>query len=183
MKSSILRAAAALSLAAAAFLAPTAANAYTDPFVVVATPSTFAAGNVSVFTTDEAPFQGDEEIAISVTGENANGVTLGVVKAVRETSTSLRTRGVAGKLNVPLRFPSTASGRYDLTFTGLTSGVVAHASVFVTAPTSPSTGGLAVTGSDPGSTVGLWVAGGALVATGTVLGVGAAARRRRHSGV
>jgi len=185
MKITILRAAAAISLAAAALLAPTAANAYVDPSAVVVTPSTIAPGQSATFTTNGAPFTGDEDVVISVTGENASGATLGMVKAGVETNTALRTRAKAGKLAVPIAFPANAVGTYDLTFTGQTSGKVVRAQVFVSsassAPTTPpSPNGLAKTGIDDGVTAALWVAGGALILAGAAVGVGAAARRRRR---
>jgi hypothetical protein len=49
-------------------MAPTAANAYTDPAVISVSPSVAAPGGVATFTTDRAAYQGDEEIIVSVTG-------------------------------------------------------------------------------------------------------------------
>ncbi len=186
MKNTILRAAAAISLAAAAVMAPTVANAYVDPSAAIATPSTITPGQASTFTTNGAPFTGDEEVLISITGENASGATLGMVKAAVETNTTLRTHAKAGALAVPITFPSNASGTYTLTFTGATSGTVIRAQVTVssasaTPSTPPSTGGLAKTGIDSGSMTGLWIAGGALVVAGTAVGTGAVLRRRRHA--
>ncbi len=181
MKNTILRAAAALSLAAAALMAPTAANAYVDPAVVIATPDTITAGSVSTFTTDLAPFEASEEIVISITGENASGAALAMVKTAIETNATLRTHAVQGKLNVPITFPSNGVGTYDLTFTGVTSNVVLHSRITVLAPgsTTPSKAGLAVTGIDSDDTVGLWIGGAALVVAGAAVVIGAAARRRR----
>ena len=186
MKNTILRAAAAISLAAAVVMAPTVANAYVDPSTAIATPSTIAPGQTSTFTTNGAPFTGDEEVLISLTGENASGATLGMVKAAVQTNTSLRSHAKAGALAVPITFPSNASGVYNLTFTGATSGTVVRAQMTVSsasaAPsTPPSTGGLAKTGIDGGSMTGLWVAGGALVVAGAAVGAGAVLRRRRRA--
>lgn len=183
MKNTILRAAAALSLAAIALMAPTAANAYTDPAVVIATPSTITAGSTSTFTTDLAPYDASEEILISITGENAGGAKLAMVKTAVETNATLRTRAVQGKLNVPIAFPSNGIGTYDLTFTGVTSKVVLHSRITVVAPgtKTPSKAGLAVTGIASDDTVGLWIAGGALVVAGAAVGIGATVRRRRHT--
>ncbi|KTR93846.1 hypothetical protein NS220_11130 [Microbacterium testaceum] len=185
MKITILRAAAAISLAAAALLAPTAANAYVDPSVAVATPSSIAPGQSSTFTTNGAPFTGDEEVLISITGENASGVTLGMVKAIVQTNTTLRAHAKAGALAVPITFPANASGTYALTFTGATSGTVVRSQVTVSSAsaspsTPPSTGGLAKTGIDGGATTGLWIAGGALVVAGAAVGAGAVLRRRQR---
>ncbi len=182
MKTTIIRAVAALSLAAAALTAPTAANAYTDPAVVRVTPSVATPGGVATFTTDLAPYQGDEEILISVTGGAAKSITLASVAT--ETNDSLRTRAVGGHLKTPVRFPSNAKGTYYFTFTGAASGVVLHATVTVSSSgtsTSPAKGGLAVTGFDADSTTGLWVAGGALVLAGGAVAIGAVARRRRST--
>lgn len=181
MKNSILRAAAALSLVAVALMAPTAAHAYPDPAVVIATPATIAPNNTSTFTTDRAPFNASEDIRITITGENANGARLAFIKTAIETNTMLTTRAVQGKLNVPILFPQNASGMYDLTFTGVTSGVVLRTSITVTPAGTkpPSKAGLAVTGFNSDSAAGLWIAGGALVVAGAAVGVGAAVRRRR----
>ena len=181
MKNSILRAAAALTLAAVALTTPTTANAYVDPAVIIATPSTIASGGTSTFTTDLAPYSGSEEILITITGENANGAKLAMIRTAIETNSSLRTRAVNGKLNVPIAFPANATGAYDLTFTGVTSKVVLKSRITIVPPgtTPPSKAGLAVTGIDSGSTVGLWLAGGALMLAGAAVGIGAAVRRRR----
>ena len=182
MKNSILRAAAALSLVAVALMAPTAAHAYPDPAVVIATPATIAPNNTSTFTTDRAPFNASEDIRITITGENANGARLAFIKTAIETNTMLTTRAVQGKLNVPTLSPQNASGKYDLTFTGVTSGVVLRTRITVTpsgTTTTPSKAGLAVTGFNSDSAAGLWIAGGALVVAGAAVGVGAAVRRRR----
>lgn len=182
MKTTIIRAVAALSLAAAALMAPTAANAYTDPAVIAVTPSVATPGGVATFTTDRAPYLGDEEIIVSVTGGAAKSITLASVAT--ETNDSLRSKAVNGYLKTPVRFPSNAKGVYYFTFTGATSGVVLHSSVTVTpagSSTSPAKGGLAVTGFDGGSTAGLWIAGGALVIGGGALAVGTVIRRRRNA--
>jgi len=186
MKKTILRAAAALSLAAAALMAPTTANAYVDPTAVVATPSTITPGQSSTFTTRDAPFDNNEEVLISITGNNANSAKLAMVKTAMETNTSLRTRAQTGKLNVAVAFPADASGTYNLTFTGSVSGTVRHAQVVIgstgpTPSTPPAKGGLATTGVDGGATTGLWIAGGSLIAAGAAVGVGAVTRRRRQT--
>lgn len=183
MKNTILRAATALSLAAVALMAPTAANAYTDPAVVIATPSTITAGSTSTFTTDLAPYDASEEILISIRGENATGAKLAMVKTAVETNATLRTRAVQGKLSVPIAFPANGLGTYDLTFTGATSNVVLHSRVTVVAAgtKTPAQAGLAVTGVDGDNSVGLWLAGGALIVAGASVGIGAAVRRRRSA--
>ncbi|WP_295824908.1 hypothetical protein [uncultured Microbacterium sp.] len=177
MKTTIIRTVAAISLAAAALLVPATANAYTDPAVVIATPAVVTPGGQTTFTTNTAPFQGDEEVLISVTGVNANGVTLA---SVVQTNNSLRTKAVNGKLIVPLRLPANAAGTYNLTLTGTRSGTVLHSTITVTGSAStPAKGGLAITGFDAGSTAGLWIAGGGLVVAGGAVAVGALVRRRR----
>ena len=47
MKTTIIRAVVALSLAAAALMAPTAANAYTDPAVITVSPSVLTVGDTA----------------------------------------------------------------------------------------------------------------------------------------
>ena len=117
MKNTILRAAAAVSLAAAVLLAPTAANAYVDPSAITATPSTIAPGESSTFTTPGTPFTGNEDVLISITGESASGATLGMVKTAVETNSNLHTSANAGKLNVRITFPSNArEKRWDRPF-------------------------------------------------------------------
>lgn len=187
MKTTIIRAVAALSIAAAALMAPTAANAYTDPVVVSVTPSVVVAGDTATFTTSAATLDGDEDVLISVTGIAANGITLASVAT--ETNTSLRSRAVDGYLKAQVHFPANAKGLYSFTFTGARSGIVLHASVPVSdpragagAPTAPAKSGLAVTGFDAGATAGLWLTGGALVAAGAAVGIGTIVRRRRSSG-
>lgn len=178
MKTTIIRAVAALSLAAAVLMAPTAANAYTDPAAVTISPSVATAGGVSTFTTAQSVFRGNEDVVISVTGAAANSITLASVAT--ETNNSLRSKAVNGALNTPVRFPSTAKGTYSFTFTGAQSGVVLHASVTIAgSPSTPAKGGLAVTGFDASSTIGLWLAGGALLAGGAAVGIGSVVRRRR----
>ncbi len=178
MKTTIIRAVAALSLAAAALMAPTAANAYTDPAPVSVSPSVTTAGGVATFTTNTAVFTGNEDIVISVTGAAANSITLASVAI--ETNNSLRSKAVNGTLQTKVRFPATAKGTYNFTFTGAQSGVVLHSSVTVSgSPSAPSKGGLAVTGFDASSTTGLWLAGGALLAGGAAVGIGSVVRRRR----
>lgn len=183
MRTTIIRAVAALSLAAAALTAPTAASAYTDPAVIAVTPSVATPGGVATFTTDRAPYLGDEEIVISVTGGAAKGITLASVAT--ETNDSLRSQAVNGALATPVRFPTDARGVYYFTFTGVRSGVVLHSSVTITpagSSSAPAKGGLAVTGFDGGSTAGLWIAGGTLVVGGGALAVGSLVRRRRNQG-
>lgn len=182
MKTTIIRAVAALSLAAAALMAPTAANAYTDPAVVTVSPSVATPGGVVTFTTGRAAFQGSEDIAISATGTAAKGLALASVTT--ETNDTLRSQAINGNLNAQVRFPTTAKGVYSFTFTGTQSGVVLHASVTVNAagaPSAPARGGLAVTGFDAGSTTGLWLTGAALLAGGAAVGIGTVVRRRRAS--
>jgi hypothetical protein len=179
MKTTIIRAVAALALAATAVMAPMAADAYTDPAVVTVTPSVATAGDVATFTTDRPVYQGDEDVVISVTGGAAKSITLASV--VTETNDSLRSKAVDGNLKTPVRFPRNAKGVYYFTFTGTKSGIVLHASVTIAepgSPASPAEGGLAVTGFDAGTTIGLWAAGGALVVAGGAVAVGAAIRRR-----
>lgn len=182
MKTTIIRAVAALSLAAAAVLAPTAANAYTDPAVISVTPPVVAPGGSATFTTDREGFDGDEDVAISITGVAAKGVALASIAT--ETNDSLRTKAVDGKIHAQVRFPANATGVYSFTFTGTRSGVVLHSSVTVTpvgAPSAPAQGGLAVTGFDVGSTTGLWLTGAALLVGGSAVGIGTVIRRRRAS--
>jgi len=181
MKNTFLRAVAAMSLAAAAMMAPTAAQAYTDSPTAVVTPSVVAPGGVATFSSATGTFADDEPIAISATGAGADGLTRASVAT--QTNTSLSTTATsAGALATKLKVPTNARGTYTFTFTGTRSGTVLRSTLTIagTAGTStPAKGGLAVTGFDADNTLGLWLAGAGLVVAGGAVGVGAALRRRR----
>ncbi|AIV39427.1 MULTISPECIES: hypothetical protein [unclassified Curtobacterium] len=177
---------AAAVLAGAAFIAiPTAANAagYAPDSSVSVSGSYVAGGTANVSFTDGA-FQNGETVNVQVTG--AGAVTLGALPTT--TVSKAYTASPTGALVVKVTFPAGASGTYNLTATGATSGVVGLAS-FTVAPgdtavtvgsngNSGTPGQLAFTGGTI-STLGLWAAGGAIVLGGGLL-VARKSVRRQH---
>lgn len=181
---------AAVVLAGAALLAtPAVANAagYTPDSNVTVSGSAVAGGTASV-NFSEGAFQDNETVNVQVTG--AGAVTLGALPTTTVSKTY--TAASDGSLVVKVTFPQGASGTYNLTATGATSGVVGFAA-FTVAPADaavvPAAGAGAGTGTDgtlafTGSTVSalaLWVAGGAVVLGGGLLLVRGSVRRQRES--
>jgi hypothetical protein len=180
---------AAVVLAGAALLAtPTVANAagYTPDSDVSVSGAAVAGGTASVNFTEGA-FQDNETVNVQVTG--AGAVTLGALPTTTVSKTY--TAASDGSLAVKVTFPKGASGTYNLTATGATSGVVGFAA-FTVAPAdaaaavpaagagSGTDGTLAFTGSTV-SALALWVAGGAVVLGGGLLLVRTSVRRQRES--
>ncbi|MBF4592231.1 MULTISPECIES: hypothetical protein [Curtobacterium] len=181
---------AAVVLAGAALLAtPAVANAagYTPDSDVSVSGTAVAGGTASVNFTEGA-FQDNETVNVQVTG--AGAVTLGALPTTTVSKTY--TAASDGSLVVKVTFPQGASGTYNLTATGATSGVVGFAA-FTVAPADaaavPAAGAGAGNGTDgtlafTGSTVSalaLWVAGGAVVLGGGLLLVRGSVRRQRES--
>ncbi|PZF13072.1 hypothetical protein [Curtobacterium sp. MCLR17_034] len=181
---------AAVVLAGAALLAtPAVANAagYTPDSDVSVSGSAVAGGTAAVSFTPGA-FQDNETVNVQVTG--AGAVTLGALPTT--TVSKSYTAAADGSLVVKVTFPQGASGTYNLTATGATSGVVGFAA-FTVAPADaaavPAAGAGAGNGTDgtlafTGSTVSalaLWVAGGAVVLGGGLLLVRGSVRRQRES--
>ena len=181
---------AAVVLAGAALLAtPAVANAagYTPDSDVSVSGSAVAGGTAAVNFTPGA-FQDNETVNVQVTG--AGAVTLGALPTTTVSKTY--TAASDGSLDVKVTFPQGASGTYNLTATGATSGVVGFAA-FTIAPADaaavPAAGAGAGNGTDgtlafTGSTVSalaLWVAGGAVVLGGGLLLVRGSVRRQRES--
>ncbi|ROP65046.1 hypothetical protein [Curtobacterium sp. ZW137] len=179
---------AAVVLAGAALLAtPAAANAagYT-PDSNVSVSGTYTAGGVASVNFSDGAFQDNETVNVQVTG--AGAVTLGALPTT--TVSKAYTASSTGSLAVKVTFPAGASGTYNLTATGATSGVVGLAS-FTVAPadatavaadgsTTGTNGTLAFTGGTI-SALALWVAGGAVVLGGGLLVVRGSVRRQRET--
>lgn len=184
MKNKFVRLTAALAIAAGAALAvPTAANAYPDPPTAEVS-GLVVPGGVVTLTSPADYFVGNEAVGITITGESANGITLGMLKMAIETNSSLRAQAVDGDLSVNLRFPTSAAGTYDVTFVGLESGRTLTGTVTTAAAGGGSNAGgsgLPATGLDSGSLLGLWVGGGALVLAGGAIAVGTTVRRHRNN--
>lgn len=177
---------AAVVLAGAALLAtPAVANAagYTPDSDVSVSGTAVAGGTAAVSFTPGA-FQDNETVNVQVTG--AGAVTLGALPTTTVSKTY--TAASDGSLVVKVTFPQGASGTYNLTATGATSGVVGFAA-FTVAPADAAAvpaagngtdGTLAFTGSTV-SALALWVAGGAVVLGGGLLLVRGSVRRQRES--
>jgi hypothetical protein len=189
MKLKITKAAAALTLAAAALVAsPLAANATTYP------EDTPGPGAVVPLTTPAGIFAGNEPVSILLSGEDANFATVGIVKAayVENAPIGTVTSEPNGSVAFSLVLPDTATGTYSTLLTspsrpqGYTVVVSADGSVISGGGTGTGTGstgaggsGLPATGMDSASLLGLWVGGGALVLAGGAVAVGAAVHRQR----
>lgn len=182
---------AALVLAGAAVMAaPLAANAegYV-PSSNVSVSGAVVAGGTTVINFAPGSFADSENVTISVTG--AGAVTIGALPTTTVTAT--RTASATGSLSAPITLPRGASGTYELTATGATSGNIATTALTVV-PAATTTGttttvttsvtnpgsGLAFTGSTVPALL-VWSAGGAVVLGGALVGVTAATRRSRKN--
>lgn len=206
MKHAVIKSAAIAAIAAGAlFAAPMAASAYTPPETGGVSNPNVGPGGTFDFTAPPANFIPGEPVAISLTGENASGASLGFVKFAVETSIlgTVPASADGGLGGVSIRLPSNASGAYTVLATSPSNPVGVSASVSAgdgsggsNADTGSGTangGGTAGTGSDP-EAVGLaatgtdglltlWVGGGALALVGGGIAVAAAVRRNGRSGV
>ena len=177
---------AAVVLAGAALLAtPAVANAagYT-PDSSVSVSGSYRAGGTAAVNFTPGAFQDNETVNVQVTG--AGAVTLGALPTT--TVSKSYTAASDGSLVVRVTFPAGASGTYNLTATGATSGVVGLAS-FTVAPadataaaagSNGTNGTLAFTGGTI-SALALWVGGGAVVLGGGLLIVRGSVRRQRET--
>ncbi|PZF59444.1 sortase [Curtobacterium sp. MCBD17_034] len=177
---------AALVLAGAAVMAaPMAANAegYV-PASNVSVSGSVVAGGTTIINFAPGSFADSENVTISVTG--AGAVTIGALPT--QTVTAVRQASATGSLNAPITLPRGASGTYEVTATGVTSGNIATTALTVVPAAATGTGatvtatstGLAFTGSTV-PTLLVWSAGGAVVLGGALVGVTAATRRQRKN--
>ncbi|MDE0545351.1 cell wall protein [Microbacterium sp. C7(2022)] len=174
----LARAAAGAALAGAFTLAgPAVAQAstiYPPAGSCTATPTTTSAGGTVQFECAEGTFSGDEEVTITVTGENGGSATIGMVRTAISTVSDTAPSEADGSLAaLPITFPTDASGTYNIAAVSPTS---AGGTATVTVTTDSS--GLPVTGLDSGTMMGLWIGGGALLLAGGALAITAVARRR-----
>lgn len=159
------------------FVAPGAAQAssiYPPSDACQVTPSATTPGSTVVFSCAEGTFASDEDVKITVTGENGGGSTFGFVRFAVTTGAYDTTSGAAGELaGTRITLASDASGIYNIAAVSASSAG-GTASVTVTASGSglPSTGG-------DSQAVALWAGGGLLLVAGGAIAVGAAVRRRR----
>lgn len=169
--------AAATALAAVLVAAPAAADAstiYPPSNSCSTTPSTFVAGETVQFRCADGTFSADEQVTVTVTGENGAATTFAMVKLAVSTGSTVRQSTAGGALEtVSITFPAGATGVYNIEAISPTSaGGAASASVVTEA-------GLAATGGDAAAATGLWIGGGALVLGGAALAVVTATRRAR----
>jgi hypothetical protein len=179
MKLKFVKAAAALTIAASAVLAPVAANAATvEPYPPAG--SVIVTGNTVNITFGPGSFAGAENVTIYLTGFNAGGASLATVKsAATAVELGTVTSNAAGGATVTITLPSNATGTY--TVTGISASRPEGVSVTFTiaGAAAGGSGSLPATGMDSGSLLGLWAGGGALVLAGGAVAVGAAVHRQR----
>jgi hypothetical protein len=149
------------------------ANAYPPNDAVLVSETSVDPGGSVRLSVAEDTFAPGEQLTITVRGENASGVTFGLVRTAVETKTysDARANAAGGLDPLAVTFPANAGGAYTIA---------------VFSPSSPgdtvtvTVGALSVTGINSQSLLGLWVGGGALVLAGvTVLAAALVARRRR----
>lgn len=172
--------AAATLVAAGVFLAPAAAQAssiYPPTGSCTTSPTTMTPGGTITFSCSADTFSANETVAITVTGENGSAATIGMLRFAISTASGSATSSDDGSLpGVKITLPSNASGTYNI-------AAVSPTSAGGTAPTTiaGADGGLPATGITGGSTMGVWIGGGALVLAGAALAVAATLRRTRRS--
>lgn len=183
MKHKIRNTVAVAALAAAATLAaPAAANAtiYPPSNACSVVPRVVAPGATVTFSCTDGTFEPGAFVSVTIEGNTA--VDFGFVK-MAVTSTGTATATDSGALEESsITFPTDASGVYNITATSSGSaGGTASVTVSTDSTAGGSDGGLATTGLDSSSLLGLWVGGGALVLAGGAIAVGTAVRRNRKS--
>lgn len=165
-------------VAALTFGAPAAASANAYPPIDSAQVSTAAVdpGGSVQLTVNDGVFLPGESLTITVTGNNARGITVtsGMVKFAVETLTySDATANSAGGLDpLTLVFPEDASGAYNIAvFSSSSPGDTVTVTV----------GNLPVTGASSANLLGYWVGGGALLLAGGAIAVAATVHRQRKA--
>lgn len=172
---------AASALAVVAVLAaPAAAQAsaiYPPSGSCTASPTTVSPGSATNFACDAATFSADEDVTITVTGEDGREAVIGMVRLAPSTASGSAVAESDGSLaGVKITFPSTARGTYNIAAISATSAG-STAAVTVT----NADGSLPATGLDSGTLTGLFVGGGVLLVGGAALAVVALVRRQRDS--
>jgi len=164
---------AAIALAVLAVIAvPTAANAagYV-PVGNISVTGDVAPGGIVVINFANNTFTAGESVSFTLTGENASGATLAVVKSVVNSQSLVKTASGSGAVALDVTLPANASGSYTTTATGLTSGTVGTASLNIASAdggaaagsgSASANGGLASTGYDA-PMLAIWAAAGALM--------------------
>lgn len=169
---------AAAIVAGSALALPQAANAsviYPPSNACAVNPSAASAGETIVFSCDADTFSPNEDVTITITGENGADANFGFVKFAVSTGNTTRTSTDTGALAaVEITLPSDASGVYNIEALSATSaGGVAS-------PTVSADGNLPATGSDNAQLLGLWIGGGTLVLAGGAIAIATTVRRTRR---
>ncbi|MBA8816865.1 hypothetical protein FHX48_001958 [Microbacterium halimionae] len=177
VKASLARATAALILSAAAVVAsPLAASASAYPAsdsAQVSSATIEQGGSVDLSVADGTFIPG-ETVTITVTGQNANEITFGMVRFAVETKTyaDAKANSDGGLDPVSINFPENANGAYNIAvFSSSSPGDTVTVTV----------GSLPTTGFQSASLLGFWVGGGALVLAGGAIAVAATVHRQRKA--
>lgn len=138
-------------------------------------PATAAPGATVTFSCVAETFSADEQVTITITGENGSAAKFGMLKFAITTASGKATSGSDGSLpGVPITLPSDARGNYNIEAVSPTS-----AGGTATVTITNADGSLSTTGLDSATLTGLWIGGGLLVLAGIALAVVALVRRRR----
>ena len=188
-------AATAVLVAAFALAAPVAASAETYPpsgstsdAINVSSPTVAPGGTVTI-AFDAGTFVPDEEVRLSITGENASDASLLalIVRTAIQTE-RLGTVPASGDGSAPafrVRLPSNASGNYVFSATADSLALPLTTTVTVVAAGVGADGSsgdlIATTGTDSAMLLGLWVGGGALLLAGGAVVVATTVRRQRQN--
>ncbi|MBB2975465.1 hypothetical protein FHX49_001031 [Microbacterium endophyticum] len=176
-KAALAKTVAALVLAAAAIVASplvASASAYPASDSAQVSSATIEQGGAVDLSVADGTFVPGETVTITVTGQNANGITFGMVRFAVETKTySGATANAAGGLDaVSIHFPDNANGAYNIAvFSSSSPGDTVTVTV----------GSLPTTGFQSASLLGFWVGGGALVLAGGAIAVAATVHRQRKA--
>lgn len=190
MKLKFAQATAALSIAAAAILAPvvaTSASAAVLPYPPA--PSTVVSGNNVTINFEPGSFSSNETVTIFLNGFNASAATLATIKTASNGPARLGTveSSANGSAGTTIVLPSNATGTYTVTGTSPSRPEGVSVTFTVAGTGTGGDGGgqgsLPATGMDSGSLLGLWVGGGALVLAGGAVAVGTAVHRQRKQSV
>jgi hypothetical protein len=169
---------AALALAVmAVFAVPAAATAYgpeADGTVV----GPVTAGSPVTIVFEEGSFAGSENVSFTVSG--FGNVTIAAFKSATDTVVK---QAVNGGVSAVVTLPEDARGTYEVTATGLESGIIGTATLTVAAADAGSDAngnGLPNTGAEV-PVLALWTAGGALALGAALIAVMTIVRRQRLS--
>ena len=169
---------AVVALALGAILVgPAAANAaYVANDHIVVSGST-APGGTAVVTFIDNSFTPGETVSFAVTGEGP--IALSAVRAAVVTATTTKTaNATTGAVALQVSLPNTATGSYNVTATGQTSGNVGTATLTVRSADAGAGAKLPFTGANISPLI-IWGAGGILLLGVALLVVLAVVRRQR----